>query len=75
MLLQMPVYFFTFGMGQTYEGYCQPIIAENEEDARVKMVELYGRKWAFQYTESEYLRNRADGFSNETLLEHVVAIK
>lgn len=71
----MPVYFFTFGMGQTYEGHCQPIIAEDAEEARIRMSGMYGRKWAFQYSESEYLRNRADGFSNEILMEPFMAEK
>jgi hypothetical protein len=43
-------YIFTFGCGQKQAGYCQPIFAKDYEEARNKMFELHGAKWAFQYT-------------------------
>jgi len=45
------IYYFTFGCGQPHEGWCQPILAEDGQVARAKMVELYGNKWSFQYNE------------------------
>lgn len=45
---------FTFGGGHEHEGFCQPILALNADEARTKMVELYGTKWAFQYSEDEW---------------------
>lgn len=45
------LYYFTFGCGQPHEGWCQPILAKNDQVAREKMHELHGERWAFQYTE------------------------
>jgi len=53
-------YYFTFGCGQPHEGMCQPIVAESADLARQKMVEVYGVKWAFQYTSAEWEANKAD---------------
>ena len=58
----MPEYIFTFGCGQEQAGYCQPIFAAGYGEARVKMFELHGDKWAFQYTREEWekIRNRPE---------------
>lgn len=50
----MGKWFFTFGMGQTLQGHCQPIYAQSYGHAREKMVEVYGGRWAFQYSEKEW---------------------
>lgn len=50
----MQKFIFTFGLGTPLKKRCQPIIANNMEDARAKMFEIYGSNWAFGYTESEW---------------------
>ncbi len=47
------VWRFTFGVGQTNAGYCQPIFG-TFASARAKMVSMYGLKWCFQYSEKEW---------------------
>lgn len=44
---------FTFGGNHEKAGYCQPIIG-TFASARAKMIEMYGAKWAFQYSEQEW---------------------
>lgn len=44
---------FTFGCGQEHEGKYVKIWGTFGE-AREKMFEKYGDKWAFQYTEKEW---------------------
>ena len=65
----MKTYYFTFGFGQKNEGYCQPVLAKSSKAARNRMVDLYGDKWAFQYTEDEFKQYRLDGTLTEVLLE------
>lgn len=50
----MNKYIFTFGSGQLYQGFYQPIFAENGNIARAKMIELHGIKWSHQYNEDEW---------------------
>ena len=50
----MSRHYFTFGCGQKHEGKCQPIEASDAGIARDKMVEIFGVKWSFQYTEEEW---------------------
>lgn len=50
----MDKFIFTFGTGQLYEGFYQPIYATSGNEARAKMVEIHGIKWGFQYTEKEW---------------------
>lgn len=47
-------YIFTFGSGQLYAGFYQPIYANDGMEARVKMLEIHGLKWGFQYTDEEW---------------------
>lgn len=51
----MEKYYFTFGIGQSLlaNRYVE-IEAENYEAAREIMIESFGTKWAFQYTEEEW---------------------
>lgn len=65
------VFFFTFGLDHKLSGHVQPIISKTLGEAREEMVRLHGRKWAFQYTEAQYLRARQAGTANELLLEPV----
>lgn len=44
---------FTFGSGQQHAGYYVKIKGTFGE-ARQKMVERYGLKWGFQYSEEEW---------------------
>lgn len=50
----MEKFIFTFGVGQLYEGFYQPIHAKDFTTARKKMIEVYGTKWSMQYTEKEW---------------------
>lgn len=51
----MEKFYFIFGIGQTLlaNRYVE-IEAENYEAAREIMLESFGTKWAFQYTEKEW---------------------
>ncbi len=64
--------YFTFGIGHKLAGQVQPIQAASVEEAREKMFEVHGRKWAFQYNEDEYLQARKEGYARETLLEPII---
>jgi hypothetical protein len=49
--------YFTFGQGHThsYNGVTfdkDVVLKITAEDPRAKMVELFGQKWGFEYTES-----------------------
>lgn len=46
---------FTFGWGQPNAGCVQPIKAEDAHAARLKMMQMHGRNWSFQYTEEDFL--------------------
>jgi hypothetical protein len=52
---KLETYYFTFGVGQKYEGKFVKITAESYMDARAKMVDRFGTKWAFQYSEDEWV--------------------
>lgn len=53
----MSKFYFTFGQahvhsvgGRTYDKDCVvEIEAEDSDEARTRMVEVFGQKWAFQY--------------------------
>ncbi len=53
------VWIFTFGCGQENEGKCVKIKG-TFSSAREEMVERYGTKWAFQYSEKEWERMAKD---------------
>lgn len=46
-------YYFTFGFGQENAGHYVKIYGTYGE-AREKMFERYGSKWAFQYSEEQW---------------------
>lgn len=50
----MKSYFFTFGFGTPYRDCYVEILAENEDEARVAMVEAHGTKWSFQYEADKF---------------------
>ena len=55
------IWYFTFlGDDPKYRGYCQPIRATSFSEARSKMFELHGDKWAFQYDEDTWNRFKSD---------------
>lgn len=64
-------FIFTFGVGQLYAGYYQPIYAENSRIARQKMIELHDLKWSHQYTEKEWKENISKGYAIEHPLEAI----
>lgn len=53
----MKKWYFTFGCGMAFEGYVQVVYADSYEEARSKMVDVYGIKWAFQYSEEQWQKN------------------
>ena len=59
----MKTFYFTFGYGHRYE-HCFTIIKSNSyENARKEMVRKFGLKWAFQYTEEQWINK--DGVSKQ----------
>lgn len=52
-------FYFTFGCGQ-YEGKYQVVMAYDSNEARAKMINVHGDKWAFQYAEEEWNIMRDD---------------
>ena len=56
----MEKFYFTFGSGQKFGGYCQPVVAKNWVVARKIMFDKFGEDWGFQYSEEEWL-----GFKND----------
>lgn len=55
----MKKWYFTFGCGidEPYRNCYTVIEAESYEKAREEMVRLFGRSWAFQYSEEEWMIN------------------
>lgn len=67
------IWYFTFCLGSNLGGKCQPIRAESYGKARAKMVEMYGTRWAFQYSSSEWEELKSRPFKQETELDIVEA--
>ena len=64
---------FTFGDGQPHAGQYVRIWGTYTE-ARQKMVDKYGREWAFQYTNEQWqdwLHKKPIWLPAETLLEEI----
>ena len=47
-------YYFTFGYGQEHSGHYVKFFGTYAE-AREQMINAYGHKWAFQYSEDEWM--------------------
>ena len=62
-------YIFTFGSGQLHQGHYVRLFG-TYETARRKMIDLFGLKWAFQYSEDEWedLKERLPFIQFETEL-------
>lgn len=57
----MQTWYFTFCSDDPKNGgYCQPIKASSFGAARAKMFEMYGSRWAFQYSEKQWLKMKND---------------
>ena len=57
----MSIWYFTFCSGDPINGgWCQPIEAPSYSAARQKMFATWGDRWAFQYSEEEWLRYKRD---------------
>lgn len=56
----MLYWIFTFGCGQENGGKAVKIAGKDAQDARRKMCEKYGNKWAFQYSESNWHKMEND---------------
>lgn len=67
----MDKYIFTFGSGQLYAGFYQPIYASCREEARAKMIEIHGTKWSHQYTDEEWKDAERDYGALERPLQDV----
>lgn len=67
----MNKYIFTFGAGQQYEGFYQPIYAKTWSLARREMFLLHGEVWSAQYTETEWKDAKKLGFAIEHPLEAI----
>lgn len=65
MLPDNKMFVFTFGAGQVNEGKCQPIIAKSMQDARLKMIDMYGTNWSMAYTGEDWNRAVQDGTAIE----------
>lgn len=65
-------FFFTFGFGQQNEGYAQKVYATSWDKAREKMVEKHQIKWAFQYTEAEWNKNKKEYDFKEKFIEEII---
>ena len=66
-------FIFTFGCGQPHEDKYVRVFGTFGE-ARAKMIDKYGRQWAFQYTSEEWcnwLRDKPKWLPAETLLEEI----
>lgn len=50
----MKKYYFTFLMSDTPRYNCYHVEEGSYEEAREKMIQLYGTNWAFQYSEEEW---------------------
>lgn len=55
----MKKYYFTFGC---HPEKVQVIYAHTPGEAKSKMIQLYEKDWAFQYTEEEWQSTLAEGF-------------
>lgn len=58
----MPQFIFTFGIGDHYWNRYAVIDAPDSDIAREKMIEIFGKNWAFQYTEQEFSKSKSEGF-------------
>lgn len=54
---------FTFGYGQEHAGQCVKIRG-TFDGARSKMINKYGTKWAFQYSQEQWERIKNDPLRN-----------
>ena len=50
-------FYFTFGFGQKHENGFHVIKSKNMSNARDKMFEKFGQKWAFAYTEKQWFNS------------------
>ena len=53
----MERYYFTFGYDHKYSGHYVVIEGTDYDDARDRMFGLFGKEWAFQYTEEMWKEN------------------
>jgi len=51
-------YYFTFGFGQVHENCFHVVTAKGYGEARDRMFEKFGKKWAFQYSEKQWYNEK-----------------
>jgi hypothetical protein len=51
----MPAFYFTFGNNMSLKDNYVKIEAANQMEARTVMVQHHGTRWAFDYTEEQFL--------------------
>ena len=67
-------YIFTFGYGQDHAGKYVKVKGSYNE-ARKKMVEKYGRRWAFQYSEVDWEMMKVDPDRSWSMEEELETIE
>jgi len=51
---KMKTWYFTFGCDHPLAKSVQPIRASSAWHARLKMIDMYGKKWCWQYDEEQF---------------------
>lgn len=75
ILNQLETFYFTFGYGQRHEGHYQPIMAYDFQTAHLKMLEMYGTKFASSYTQEKWDKESLKEYYPESkALETIVAL-
>ena len=67
----MEIYYFTFGFGQQYPNCFTKIEAEDYSKAREAMVDKFGLKWAFQYSEKQWFNEEGISQQEEFRLKEI----
>lgn len=65
-------YYFTFGFG-TDKANCYTVIeSDSYENARTEMIRRWGLKWAFQYSEKDWMLSPDDvGFRSKCIMHGI----
>ena len=69
----MSTFIFTFGSGQLHAGCCVKITAPTWGAAKVKMLEMYGPNWCWQYDEEQWAEWAKDAAMWGVPVERLIA--
>lgn len=64
-------FYFTFSFNQKHEGCYHVIDAKDYGEARGEMVDKFGIKWAFQYSEKQWICNSGKTQAEEYDLKEI----